>query len=82
MAMRSGLPGVATGLAWTPAGGDILFIEAAAPLGAAHIQPLGTDDNQHHRCLGDGLPDDVGETCTSADVLKIEKYPVVTERLF
>ena len=29
MAMRSDLPGVATGLAWTPVGGDILFIEAA-----------------------------------------------------
>src|SRR6185369_5495690 len=28
-AMRSGIPGVATGLAWTPVGGDILFIEAA-----------------------------------------------------
>ena len=27
--MRSGLPGVATGLAWTPVGGDILFIEAS-----------------------------------------------------
>ena len=26
--MRSGVPGVATGLAWTPVGGDILFIEA------------------------------------------------------
>lgn len=25
---KEGLPGVATGLAWTPAGGDILFIEA------------------------------------------------------
>jgi ATP-dependent Lon protease len=23
------LPGVATGLAWTPVGGDILFIEAS-----------------------------------------------------
>jgi ATP-dependent Lon protease len=29
VAMRSGLPGVATGLAWTPVGGDILFVEAA-----------------------------------------------------
>jgi ATP-dependent Lon protease len=29
VAMRSGIPGVATGLAWTPVGGDILFIEAA-----------------------------------------------------
>jgi ATP-dependent Lon protease len=27
-ALRAGLPGVATGLAWTAAGGDILFIEA------------------------------------------------------
>ncbi|MGZ8217139.1 endopeptidase La [Methylomagnum sp.] len=27
-AMRTSLPGVATGLAWTPVGGDILFIEA------------------------------------------------------
>ena len=27
--MRSGIPGVATGLAWTPVGGDILFVEAA-----------------------------------------------------
>jgi ATP-dependent Lon protease len=28
IAMRTSLPGVATGLAWTPVGGDILFIEA------------------------------------------------------
>jgi ATP-dependent Lon protease len=27
VAMRTSLPGVATGLAWTPVGGDILFIE-------------------------------------------------------
>lgn len=27
-AMRTSMPGVATGLAWTPIGGDILFIEA------------------------------------------------------
>jgi ATP-dependent Lon protease len=27
-ALRTSLPGVATGLAWTPVGGDILFIEA------------------------------------------------------
>ncbi len=29
VALRAGIPGVATGLAWTPVGGDILFIEAA-----------------------------------------------------
>jgi ATP-dependent Lon protease len=28
IAMRTSVPGVATGLAWTPAGGDILFVEA------------------------------------------------------
>ena len=30
VAMRTSIPGVATGLAWTPIGGDILFIEATA----------------------------------------------------
>ncbi|MHB1814808.1 MAG: S16 family serine protease, partial [Steroidobacteraceae bacterium] len=29
VAQRTSVPGVATGLAWTPVGGDILFIEAA-----------------------------------------------------
>jgi ATP-dependent Lon protease len=29
MAQRTSVPGVATGLAWTPVGGDILFIEAS-----------------------------------------------------
>ena len=32
-AMRTSVPGVATGLAWTPVGGDILFIEAARNAG-------------------------------------------------
>jgi ATP-dependent Lon protease len=30
VAMRTSVPGVATGLAWTPAGGDILFVEATS----------------------------------------------------
>jgi ATP-dependent Lon protease len=29
VAMRTSVPGVATGLAWTPTGGDILFVESA-----------------------------------------------------
>lgn len=33
VAMRTSLPGVATGLAWTPVGGDILFIEASRASG-------------------------------------------------
>ena len=33
IALRTSLPGVATGLAWTPFGGDILFIEATRMAG-------------------------------------------------
>jgi ATP-dependent Lon protease len=33
IAMRTSVPGVATGLAWTPVGGDILFIEATRTTG-------------------------------------------------
>lgn len=33
VAMRTSVPGVATGLAWTPVGGDILFIEATRTAG-------------------------------------------------
>jgi ATP-dependent Lon protease len=37
VAMRTGIPGVATGLAWTPVGGDILFIEAARAPGSGRL---------------------------------------------
>jgi ATP-dependent Lon protease len=37
VAMRKPIPGVATGLAWTPVGGDILFIEAARMPGAGKL---------------------------------------------
>ncbi len=37
IAMRTSVPGVATGLAWTPVGGDILFIEAARVPGKAGL---------------------------------------------
>jgi ATP-dependent Lon protease len=36
-AMRTTVPGVATGLAWTPVGGDILFIEAARTPGSGKL---------------------------------------------
>src|SRR5260370_35463766 len=35
--MRTSIPGVATGLAWTPVGGDILFIEAARTPGNGRL---------------------------------------------
>ncbi|MEO6928406.1 MAG: S16 family serine protease, partial [Casimicrobiaceae bacterium] len=41
VAMRSDIPGVATGLAWTPVGGDILFIEAARSPGSGKLQLTG-----------------------------------------
>src|SRR5947199_5154033 len=37
VALRSGIPGVATGLAWTPVGGDILFVEAARMPGTGRL---------------------------------------------
>lgn len=37
VAMRTSVPGVATGLAWTPVGGDILFIEATRVPGGGHL---------------------------------------------
>jgi ATP-dependent Lon protease len=37
VAMRTSIPGVATGLAWTPVGGDILFIEATAAPGNGRL---------------------------------------------
>jgi ATP-dependent Lon protease len=37
VAMRSSVPGVATGLAWTPVGGDILFIEATRVIGSGRL---------------------------------------------
>jgi ATP-dependent Lon protease len=37
VAMRTSVPGVATGLAWTPVGGDILFIEATQTPGTGKL---------------------------------------------
>lgn len=37
VAMRTSVPGVATGLAWTPVGGDILFIEATRTPGNGRL---------------------------------------------
>ena len=37
VALRTSVPGVATGLAWTPVGGDILFIEANANPGGGRL---------------------------------------------
>jgi ATP-dependent Lon protease len=41
IAMRTSLPGVATGLAWTPVGGDILFVEATRVAGKGNLMLTG-----------------------------------------
>jgi len=37
VAMRTSVPGVATGLAWTPVGGDILFVESSRVPGSGKL---------------------------------------------
>ncbi|MDQ3796663.1 MAG: endopeptidase La, partial [Pseudomonadota bacterium] len=37
VAMRTSVPGVATGLAWTPVGGDILFVETSRTPGSGKL---------------------------------------------
>ena len=41
IAERTGVPGVATGLAWTPTGGEILFIEATGMTGKGGLTLTG-----------------------------------------
>ncbi|HET7314499.1 endopeptidase La [Salinisphaera sp.] len=41
VALRAGVAGVATGLAWTPAGGDILFVEASRAPGSGKLTITG-----------------------------------------
>ena len=40
-ALRTERPGVATGLAWTPVGGDVLFVEATKMKGKGHLTTTG-----------------------------------------
>ncbi len=41
LALRTGMPGVATGLAYTPSGGELLFIESASMPGKGQLQLTG-----------------------------------------
>ena len=45
IAERTSLPGVATGLAWTPVGGEVLFIEATRMPGSKGFQVTGSIGN-------------------------------------
>jgi ATP-dependent Lon protease len=69
---RTAEPGVATGLAWTPAGGDVLFVEATAMPGKGRLTITGQLGDvmresaqaatsylrTHARVLAPGLPED------------------------
>jgi ATP-dependent Lon protease len=45
IAMRTSIPGVATGLAWTSVGGDVLFVEATRMPGSKGFQITGSVGN-------------------------------------
>jgi len=61
IAQRAGMPGVATGLAWTPVGGDILFIEATRVPGSGKLILTGQ--------LGDVMKESVQAALTLAKML-------------
>jgi len=73
IAERTSIPGVATGLAWTPVGGEVLFIEATRMPGSKGFQVTGSIGNVmqesaraalsyvRSRATQLGLPDDFFE---------------------
>ena len=68
MALRTALPGVATGLAWTPVGGDVLFVETSRMQGKGKLQITGQ--------LGDVMKESAQAALTyvrsNADTLGVE----------
>jgi ATP-dependent Lon protease len=68
VALRTSIPGVATGLAWTPAGGDILFIESSRVRGSGKLILTGQ--------LGDVMKESAQAAVTwvksQADLLRID----------
>ncbi len=61
VALRTSVPGVATGLAWTPVGGDILFIEASKVPGNGKLILTGQ--------LGDVMKESAQAALTLAKVM-------------
>jgi ATP-dependent Lon protease len=64
LAERTSVPGVATGLAWTPVGGDILFIEASRTPGTGKLILTGQ--------LGEVMKESAQAALTLAKVLTSE----------
>jgi len=66
VALRTATPGVATGLAWTPVGGDILFIEASKTPGTGKLILTGQ--------LGDVMKESAQAALTVAKGLLNESF--------
>ena len=72
VALRTGMPGVATGLAWTPVGGDILFIEASLVPGKGQLILTGQ--------LGDVMKESA-QAAVSLAKMRLDKLGVAREVL-
>ena len=70
--MRTSVPGVATGLAWTPAGGDILFLESSLVPGKGNLLLTGQ--------LGDVMKESAQAAVFLAKI-RAESLAVPRERL-
>ena len=70
--MRTSVPGVATGLAWTPAGGDILFLESSLVPGKGNLLLTGQ--------LGDVMKESA-QAAVSLAKIRAESLAVPRERL-
>jgi ATP-dependent Lon protease len=70
--LRTSVPGVATGLAWTPVGGDILFIEASLVPGKGQLILTGQ--------LGDVMKESA-QAAVSLAKMRLEKLGVERELL-
>ncbi len=74
VALRTSVPGVATGLAWTPVGGDVLFIEASKTPGSGKLIVTGQ--------LGDVMRESVqaGLTLVKARAAELGIDPTVFDK--
>ena len=72
LAMRTAVPGVATGMAWTPFGGDILFVEATSMPGKGGLTLTGQ--------LGDVMKESA-QAAVSYARSKADKLGISTEAL-
>ncbi len=72
VALRTSVPGVVTGLAWTPVGGEILFVEASAMAGRGNLQLTGQ--------LGDVMRESVQAALTVVRA-RGEKYGIDPKEL-